>query len=94
MDGPVVNIWRLLPNLSNGWDNQIEDGERNRELGQHNKATRTNTRISESHSVVSGSLQPLGRTVQGILQNLRISISQNTRVSSLALLQGIFPTQG
>ena len=88
MDGPVVNTWRLLPNLSNGWDNQTEDQERNRGLGKHNKATRTNTCISESHSVVSGSLQPHG------LYSPRNSPGQNTRVSSFSLLQGFFPTQG
>jgi len=38
---------------------------------------------SESHSVVSDSLQPPWN-----------SPGQNTRVDSLSLLQGIFPTQG
>ena len=43
---------------------------------------------SESHSVVSDSLQPHG------LYSPRNSPGQNTGVDSLSLLQGIFPTQG
>ena len=43
---------------------------------------------SESHSVVSDSLQSHG------LCSSWNSPGQNTRVSSLFLLQGIFPTQG
>ena len=43
---------------------------------------------NESHSVVSESLQPHG------LYSPWNSPSQNTRVGSLSLLQGIFPTQG
>ena len=43
---------------------------------------------SESHSVVSDSLQPHG------LHNPWNSLGQNTGVGSLSLLQGIFPTQG
>ena len=43
---------------------------------------------SESHSVVSNSLQPYG------LYSPWNSPGQNTRVGSLSLLQGIFPTQG
>ena len=43
---------------------------------------------SESHSVVSDSLRPHG------LYGPRNSPGQNTRVGSLSLLQGIFPTQG
>ena len=43
---------------------------------------------SESHSVVSESLQLHG------LYSLWNSPGQNTRVGSLSLLQGIFPTQG
>ena len=43
---------------------------------------------SESHSVVSNSLQPHG------LYSPRNSPGQNTGVGSLSLLQGIFPTQG
>ena len=43
---------------------------------------------SESHSVVSDSLQPPGP------YSPRNSPDQNTRVGSLSLLQGIFPTQG
>ena len=43
---------------------------------------------SESHSAVSDSLQPHG------LYSLWNSLGQNTRVGSLSLLQGIFPTQG
>ena len=42
---------------------------------------------SESHSVVSDSLQPHG------LYNPWNSLGQNTGVGSLSLLQGIFPTQ-
>ena len=42
---------------------------------------------SESHSVMSHSLQPHG------LYSLRNSPGQNTRVGSLSLPQGIFPTQ-
>ena len=42
---------------------------------------------SESHSVVSNSLQPHG------LYSPRNSSGQNTGVGSLSLLQGIFPTQ-
>ena len=42
--------------------------------------------VSESHSVVSDSLWPHG------LQNLWISLGQNTGVGSLSLLQGIFLT--
>ena len=43
---------------------------------------------SESHSVVSDSLQPLG------LYNPWNFPGQNTGVGNLSLLQGIFPTQG
>ena len=43
---------------------------------------------SESHSVVSDSLQPCG------LYSLWNSLSQNTGVGCHTLLQGIFPTQG
>ena len=43
---------------------------------------------SESHSVVSNSLQPLG------LYSPWNSPGQNAGVGSLSLLQGIFPTQG
>ena len=43
---------------------------------------------SESHLVMSDSLQPHG------LYSLWNSPSQNTRVGSCSLLQGIFPTQG
>jgi len=43
---------------------------------------------SESHSVVSNSLQPHG------LYSAWNSPGQNTGVGSLSLLQGIFPTQG
>ena len=43
---------------------------------------------SESHSVMSNSLQPYG------LYSPRNSPGQNTGVGSLSLLQGIFPTQG
>ena len=43
---------------------------------------------SESHSVVSNSLQHHG------LYSPRNSPGQNTGVGSLSLLQGIFPTQG
>ena len=43
---------------------------------------------SESHSVVSNSLQPHG------LYSPWNSPGQNTGVDSLSLLQGIFPTQG
>ena len=45
-------------------------------------------RESESHSVVSNSLRPHG------LYSPWNSPGQNTRVDSLSLLQGIFPTQG
>ena len=44
--------------------------------------------VSESHSVVSASLQPHG------LYSPWNSPGQNTGVGSLSLLQGIFPTQG
>ena len=44
--------------------------------------------VSESHSVVSDSLQPHG------LYSPWNSPGQNTGVGSLSLLQGIFPTQG
>ena len=43
---------------------------------------------SESHSVMSDSLQPHG------LYSPWNSLGQNTGVDSLFLLQGIFPTQG
>ena len=43
---------------------------------------------SESRSVVSNSLRPYG------LYSPWNSLDQNTRVGSLSLLQGIFPTQG
>ena len=43
---------------------------------------------NENHSVLSNSLQPCG------LYSTRNSPGQNTRVGSLFLLQGIFPTQG
>ena len=43
---------------------------------------------SESHSVMSDSLQPHG------LYSPQNSPGQNTGVGSLSLLQGIFPTQG
>ena len=43
---------------------------------------------SESHSIVSDSLRPLG------LYSPWNSPGQNTGVGSLSLLQGIFPTQG
>ena len=43
---------------------------------------------SESHSVVSDSLRPYG------LYSPWNSPGQNTRVGSLSLLHGIFPTQG
>ena len=46
------------------------------------------TESSESHSVVSDSLQPQG------LYSPWDSPGQNTGVRSLSLLQGIFPTQG
>ena len=46
------------------------------------------TRESESHSVVSNSLQPHGP------YSPWNSSGQNTGVGSLSLLQGIFPTQG
>ena len=46
------------------------------------------TYYSESRSVVSNSLQPHG------LCNPWNSLGQNTRVGSLSLLQGIFPSQG
>ena len=46
------------------------------------------TEVSESHSVVSDSLQPHG------LYSLWNSLGQNTGVGSFSLLQGIFPTQG
>ena len=42
----------------------------------------------KSHSVVSDSLQPHG------LHSPWNSLGQNTRVGSLSLLQGIFPTRG
>ena len=45
-------------------------------------------KISESHSVTSGSLWPHG------LYSPRNFPGQNTGVGSLSLLQGIFPTQG
>ena len=44
--------------------------------------------VCESHLVVSNSLQPHG------LYSPWNSPDQNTRVGSLSLLQGIFPTQG
>ena len=44
--------------------------------------------MSESHSVVSDSLQPHG------LYSLWNSSGQNTGMGSLSLLQGIFPSQG
>ena len=44
--------------------------------------------FSESHSVVSNSLQPRG------LNSPWNSPGQNTGVGSLSLLRGIFPTQG
>ena len=44
--------------------------------------------LSESRSIVSNSLQPLE------LYSPWNSPGQNTRVGSLSLLQGIFPTQG
>ena len=43
---------------------------------------------SESHSVMSDSLWPPG------LYSPWNFLGQNTRVGSLSLLQGIFPTQG
>ena len=46
------------------------------------------TEVSESRSIVSDSLQPLG------LYSPWDSPGQNTGVGSLSLLQGIFPTQG
>ena len=46
------------------------------------------SQVSESRSVVSDSLQPYG------LYTPWSSLGQNTRVGSLSLLQGIFPTQG
>ena len=45
-------------------------------------------KISESHSVTSGSLWPHG------LYSPWNSPGQNTGVGSLSLLQGVFPTQG
>ena len=45
-------------------------------------------KVSESCSVVSDSLQP------HVLYSPRNSLSQNTRVGSRSLFQGIFPTQG
>ena len=45
-------------------------------------------RSSESHSVMSDSLPPHG------LYSPWNSPGQNTRVGSLSLLQGIFPTEG
>ena len=44
--------------------------------------------VSESHSVVSDSLQPHGP------YGPQDSSGQNTEVGSLSLLQGILPTQG
>ena len=49
---------------------------------------RLNEHVSESHSAVSKSLQTHG------LYSPWNSPGQNTEVSSLSLLQGIFPTQG
>ena len=43
---------------------------------------------SESHSVMSDSLQPHGLYIPWN------SLGENTGVGSLSLLQGIFPTQG
>ena len=58
-------------------------------LTAHNKApNRFRESESESHSVVSSSLQPHG------LYSPWNSPGQNTGVSSLSLLQRIFPTQG
>ena len=47
---------------------------------------------SESLSVLSNSLGPMDYTVHGI--DCILYPGQNTRVRSLSLLQGIFPTQG
>ena len=52
---------------------------------QHNPTTKGK---SESHSVVYNSLRPHG------LYSPWNSLGQSTRVGSLSLLQGIFPTQG
>ena len=59
-------------------------------LGSPDAATLNVTEFSESesHSVVSDSLQPHG------LYSPWDSPGQNTGMGSLSLLQGIFPTQG
>ena len=53
-----------------------------------NPGINSEVKWSESHSVMSDSLQPHG------LYSPRNSPVQNTGVGSLSLLQGIFPTQG
>ena len=53
----------------------------------HIKLETSSIILSESRSVVSDSLQPLG------LYSPWNSPGQNTRVDKLSLLQGIFPTQ-
>ena len=49
---------------------------------------------SESRSVVSNSLQPHGLSMNYSMDSPWNSLGQNTGMSSLSLLQGIFPTQG
>ena len=57
-------------------------------LSRGSRMKSPNKSESETHSVVSDSLRPLR------LYSAWNSPGQNTRVGSLSLLQGIFPTQG
>ena len=75
--------WRLLFSATQSPQHQFQN------LNAPDSSGKVKTE-SESHSVVSHSLPPHG----GKLYSPWKSPGQNTRVGSLSLLQGIFPTQG
>ena len=82
------------------WSSQTLSSNKTREDSTHGHHQIVNTEIrliiffvakdgeSESHSIMSDSLQPYG------LYSLWNSPYQNTGVGSLSLFQGFFPTQG
>ena len=80
--------------MDEGWAGEWMDEEEVERLGDwveerlgETRRWYTHQSESESHSVVSDSLQPQG------LYGPWNSPGQNTEVGSLPLLQGIFPTQ-
>ena len=69
-----------------GWEGSL--GENGYAIIYNGSCTASYKSESESHSVLSNSLQPHG------LYSPWNSPGQNTGVGSLSLLEGIFPTQG